>query len=1080
MTLDPDGCTFWYTSEYYAVDGLNHQTRIGSFKFAECTQVGNGGTVSGTVTAASGGAQLSGATIQFGARSTTTDGSGFYSFLNIPAGTYPSITASFPGYNTGTASNIVVTDGGITTVDFALSTAATSACLTDTTQADFQTGVATNVDLTTSPGDVTLSNAPTLDQSNTAGTTTGTSFSATSWGGQTFIPALTGTVVKADVQLFCSGCTGTTPNLTASIRATSAGLPTGADLATATIPGFSNGAGVFYTASFGSPAALTAGTQYALIVRPVANPSIGGYFWIRSSPGTYANGQRVTTADSGSTWTADVTRDFNFNTYMFTGYRASGNLVSSVKDSNPLAGLTPIWTTLSWNGSTPANTTLRFQIAASNSNVGPFNFVGPDGTASTFFTTSPASLNQFYGLRYLQYKAYLDTSDSAVTPTLNDVTVCYNNTDCGGPISIMPTPAQVCANSTGNTASGPAGETSYSWSITNGTITSATNTQSVTYTAGASGSVGLQLDIVEPGGCHKTASTNVTINPIPATPTITPGGPTTFCAGGSVTLTSSSATGNQWYLNGNPIGGATNQSYVATASGDYTVRVTSLGCTGAASSITTVTVNPIPATPTITPGGPTTFCTGGSVTLTSSSASGNQWYLNGNPIGGATNQTYVAAASGNYTVVVTTTGCSSAPSAATTVTVNPIPATPTITPGGPTSFCPSQSVTLTSSSATGNQWYLNGNPIGGATNQTYVATASGSYTVKVTALGCTSAPSAGVTVTVSDSTPPTITCPANQMVTVASAPTAVTYPAPTVSDNCPGVGTPSCTPPSGSLFPAGVTTVNCNVSDFSSQTMSCQFTVTVIIPCTITCPANITKGNDPNQCGAVATFAPTTTGGGCGTVTCTPASGSFFPKGTTSVSCSTTAGPSCGFTVTVNDTQAPVFPVTCPAVAVAAQSSCPVATSKAVTFATPAATDNCAGVVVACVPPSGGTFPVGTTSVTCTATDTSNNTAQCSFPVTVFSLCVQDDTNPGNVVLVNVNTGAYRFCCNGVLVASSTTATVSARGCVITITDTTNNRNVQISVDGSASKGSASIRVGSTTLCSITDRLLTNNTCVCQ
>ena len=53
----------------------------------------------------------------------------------------------------------------------------------------------------------------------------------------------------------------------------------------------------------------------------------------------------------------------------------------------------------------------------------------------------------------------------------------------------------------------------------------------------------------------------------------------------------------------------------------------------------------------MTPGGPTSFCTGGSVTLTSSDASGNQWYLNGNPIGGATSQQYVAAASGDYTVV---------------------------------------------------------------------------------------------------------------------------------------------------------------------------------------------------------------------------------------------------------------------------------------------------------------------------------------------------------------------------------------------------------------------------------------------
>jgi hypothetical protein len=100
-------------------------------------------------------------------------------------------------------------------------------------------------------------------------------------------------------------------------------------------------------------------------------------------------------------------------------------------------------------------------------------------------------------------------------------------------------------------------------------------------------------------------------------------------------------------------------------SGDVTVvntPVTSVAVSG--------TINAIPATPTITPGGPTTFCTPGSVTLTSSSASGNQWYLNGNPIGGEVNQTYIATASGDYTVVVTTSGCSSAPSAPVTVTAN--------------------------------------------------------------------------------------------------------------------------------------------------------------------------------------------------------------------------------------------------------------------------------------------------------------------------------------------------------------------------------------------------------------------------
>src|SRR5207237_1495806 len=99
--------------------------------------------------------------------------------------------------------------------------------------------------------------------------------------------------------------------------------------------------------------------------------------------------------------------------------------------------------------------------------------------------------------------------------------------------------------------------------------------------------------------------------------------------------------------------------------GDYTVIVTDgNACSSAASSVTTVTVNPIPSTPTINPGGPATFCAGGSVTLTSSGGAGNQWSLNGNPIGGAINNTYIATASGNYTVVVTTNGCSSPVSAA--------------------------------------------------------------------------------------------------------------------------------------------------------------------------------------------------------------------------------------------------------------------------------------------------------------------------------------------------------------------------------------------------------------------------------
>lgn len=853
MTLDPDGCTFWYTNEYAnpadQTAAKRWKTKIGSFQYPSCTPVGAGGTVTGTVTVTPGGTPISGATITFGVRSTTTNGSGVYSFLNIPAGTYPSISATKPGYSTASASAIVVTDGGTTVQDFALTVAPASACFTDTTLAEFQTGVLSNVDLTTSPGDVTLVNIA-VDQQNTAGTTTGTGFGTPGWTAQTFIPSVTGQLLRVESTIFCNGCGATPPDLTLSVRATAAGLPTGADLASVTIPGsnYASGASVTFMATFGAPATLTGGTQYALVMRPVSVPAGSGYFWIRSSPSTYANGQRVLSADSGATWSVDLSRDYNFKAVMAGPYNpASGDVVSGTKDSNPAAGLTPIWSTLSWTGTTPANTTLQFQVAGSNNPGGPFNFVGPDGTAGTFYTMSPGTLGPLYNVRYAKCKAYLATANNAVTPALNDVTLCTNNVDCSTVVAtITPTPASVCDNSAGNTASGPAGMTSYSWSITNGSIQGSTTSQSIAYTAGASGNVGLTLSVVAASGCTDTKSVNVPIFVTPAQPTITPGGPTTFCAGGSVTLTSSSATGNQWYDGLTLLVGETNQTYNATANGNYNVVVTSGGCSSAPSSSTTVTVTPAPATPTVTPGGPATFCTGGSVTLTSSSATGNQWYDGLSLLVGETNQTYNATASGNYNVVVTASGCSSAPSSSATVTVNPIPATPTIAPAGPTTFCTGGSVSLSSSSASGNQWFLNGNPIGGATNQAYVAAAAGSYTVVVTTSGCSSASSAATTVTINPNPNATITAPTSadagttgNAASTANAGAGATYTwLVTNGTITAGAGTPSVT------FTAGAV-----------GTLTLNLTVTTAAGCSDVKAANVNVTNpqkfDPNGDAAI-------------------------------------------------------------------------------------------------------------------------------------------------------------------------------------------------------------------------------------
>ncbi|MEY3442794.1 MAG: hypothetical protein RLZZ519_1075, partial [Bacteroidota bacterium] len=215
----------------------------------------------------------------------------------------------------------------------------------------------------------------------------------------------------------------------------------------------------------------------------------------------------------------------------------------------------------------------------------------------------------------------------------------------------------------------------------------------------------------------------------PVTAVINPAGTVNICAGATVTLTSNSASGNVWST------GATTQSISVGSSGTYTVTVTNTGCS-ATSLATTVVVNPLPPTPTITAGGSTTLCAGGSLTLTSSAASGNSWLP-----GGQTTQQILVTASGTYSVQVTNSaGCSST-SNPTTVTVNALPTAPTASSNSPVII--GSAINLTASTVSGATYAWTGpngftstaqNPtISGAT-----LIMGGTYTVTATVNGCTS------------------------------------------------------------------------------------------------------------------------------------------------------------------------------------------------------------------------------------------------------------------------------------------------------------------------------------------------------
>lgn len=150
--------------------------------------------------------------------------------------------------------------------------------------------------------------------------------------------------------------------------------------------------------------------------------------------------------------------------------------------------------------------------------------------------------------------------------------------------------------------------------------------------------------------------------------------------------------------------------------------------------------------------------------------------------------------------------------------------------------------------------------------------------------------------------------------------------------------------------------------------------------CQNPCPDPIVTCNDAGLCSAVVNFSSS----GSNT-TCSPGPGSVFPVGSTVVTC-TTINPfcadippsTCTFTVTVNDCETPQM--VCANITVCND---PGQCSAVVNYPASLATDNCGVTSLICNPPSGSSFPKGSTSVICTATDAAGNWTSCSFTVTV-------------------------------------------------------------------------------------------------
>ncbi|NCA77892.1 MAG: T9SS type A sorting domain-containing protein, partial [Alphaproteobacteria bacterium] len=393
------------------------------------------------------------------------------------------------------------------------------------------------------------------------------------------------------------------------------------------------------------------------------------------------------------------------------------------------------------------------------------------GTTGVVYTTQTGMTN------YIWTVSAGGTITAGGTPTSNSVTITWNTagvqavtvnyTNANGctaasPVSysvtVNPTPVPVigsnnvpCVNSTGNNYYTESGMTGYVWTVSaGGTITSGQGTSSILVTWTVAGSQWVSVNYNNTYGCPAPTATvyNLFVNPLPnAAAAIT--GTANVCAGTNGVAYSTTpvmnATSYTWTL---PAGatiatgaGTTNitVNFGPTAvSGNIIVTGTN-SCGNGAPSTFAVVVNPLPANAgTIT--GPAAVCEGAtSVTYTVpaiANATGYVWTVPAGATiisGGNTNSikvNFTTPGTGVITVKGTNACGSGVVSPNFSVTVNAIPPAPVITANGNV---------LTSSSPTGNQWYYEGNPIPGATGQTYtVMNNTGYYWCVVTINGCSS------------------------------------------------------------------------------------------------------------------------------------------------------------------------------------------------------------------------------------------------------------------------------------------------------------------------------------------------------
>jgi hypothetical protein len=520
-------------------------------------------------------------------------------------------------------------------------------------------------------------------------------------------PAPTVVFATGDLnQTLCAGNALVTTTFTLGGGATGAdvtnlpaGLTASVSFGTVTISGNPTASGTYTVTTTGQNASCTAATiDGAVTVNqlPVVTISAGG-------PIEFCQGGSVVLSSSeavGNAWsTTEATQDITVNT--------SGSYTVSVTDGNGCTGT---------SAATVVTVYAQPTLALAGASYPASQSVCPGASISAIsydFGGSATGVN----VTGLPTGVSANVSGSSVTITgTPDFTATYTVSTTGqdpscaaaeltGTLTVYPAPVasisaggpvDFCAG--GSVTLTASGGTSYVWSTTE--ITPSINVNS-------SGS--FTVTATDVNGCVATSA--ATVVTVYQAPTITyASGPLTqdLCAGQAITdvtftlggsATGVNATGLPSGVSANVSGSTVTVSGTSSSDGvfNYTLSTTGQNALCAAADVSgTIELYALPAAPIITAGGPTTFCDGGSVQLTSSAASGNTWSTT------ETTQSITVTVDGSYTVTVTDGNGCQAISSSQTVTVNPLPIATIDYTGSP--FCPVGTGLVTLTGETGGSY----------------------------------------------------------------------------------------------------------------------------------------------------------------------------------------------------------------------------------------------------------------------------------------------------------------------------------------------------------------------------------------